>query len=343
MKKIALTAAAVVLAALSFTTLTACSDEPDYGGYMEYIKDDAALGQIVMLGAHDAGTAEQSDISRTQNSDFAAMLEGGVRYFDCRVTEVRGELTFVHGDSDGVFAISPQMITLDEAVDDINAFVEQNPSEIVILDFQHTWSATEDAVIAALENGLVSRGRVLTKELASDPSTVTLGQMRGWGKNIVIVYRTAEKCAQNDFLYERSSSLQSDYERSVHNVQPTAYETGSQALIDQFDVYLDTRSGSRLFVLQSQITATGWLEEAEALFRGKANGYLRGLLLPENADRLAALNIVMRDFAVDDDIGSDTPASDTMKAILELNYAKGLISEDRAEEFTSGYGIVTEN
>lgn len=343
MKKIALTAAAVVLAALSFTTLTACSDEPDYGGYMEYIKDDAALGQIVMLGAHDAGTAGQSDISRTQNSDFAAMLEGGVRYFDCRVTEVRGKLTFVHGDSDGGFAASPQMITLDEAVDDINAFVEQNPSEIVILDFQHTWSATEDAVIAALENGLVSRGRVLTKELASDPSTVTLGQMRGWGKNIVIVYRTAEKCAQNDFLYERSSSLQSDYERSVHNVKPTSYETGSQALIDQFDVYLDTRSGSRLFVLQSQITATGWLEEAEALFRGKANGYLRGLLLPENADRLAVLNIVMRDFAVDDDIGSDTPASDTMKAILELNYAKGLISEDRAEEFTSGYGIVTEN
>lgn len=343
MKKIALTAAAVVLAALSFTTLTACSDEPDYGGYMEYIKDDAALGQIVMLGAHDAGTAGQSDISRTQNSDFAAMLEGGVRYFDCRVTEVRGELTFVHGDSDGVFVKSPQMITLDEAVDDINAFVEQNPSEIVILDFQHTWSATEDAVIAALENGLVSRGRVLTKELSSDPSAVTLGQMRGWSKNIVIVYRTAEKCAQNDFLYERSSSLQSDYERSVHNVQRTAYETGSQALIDQFDVYLDTRSGSRLFVLQSQITATGWLEEAEALFRGKANGYLRGLLLPENADRLAALNIVMRDFAVDDDIGSDTLASDTMKAILELNYAKGLISEDRAEEFTSGYGIVTEN
>lgn len=343
MKKIALTAAAVVLAALSFTTLTACSDEPDYGGYMEYIKDDAALGQIVMLGAHDAGTAGQSDISRTQNSDFAAMLEGGVRYFDCRVTEVRGELTFVHGDSDGVFVKSPQMITLDEAVDDINAFVEQNPSEIVILDFQHTWSATEDAVIAALENGLVSRGRVLTKELSSDPSAVTLGQMRGWSKNIVIVYRTAEKCAQNDFLYERSSSLQSDYERSVHNVQRTAYETGSQALIDQFDVYLDTRSGSRLFVLQSQITATGWLEEAEALFRGKANGYLRGLLLPENADRLAALNIVMRDFAVDDDIGSDTPASDTIRAILELNYAKGLISEDRAEEFASAYGIVTEN
>ena len=235
MKKIALTAAAV-LAALSFTTLTACSDEPDYGGYMEYIKDDAALGQIVMLGAHDAGTAEQSDISRTQNSDFAAMLEGGVRYFDCRVTVVRGKLTFVHGDSDGGFMTSPQMITLDEAVDDINAFVEQNPSEIVILDFQHTWSATEDAVIAALENGLVSRGRVLTKELASVPSTVTLGQMRGWGKNIVIVYRTAEKCAQNDFLYERSSSLQSDYERSVHNVKPTSYETGSQALIDQFDV-----------------------------------------------------------------------------------------------------------
>ena len=115
MKKIALTAAAV-LAALSFTTLTACSDEPDYGGYMEYIKDDAPLGQIVMLGAHDAGTAEQSDISRTQNSDFAAMLEGGVRYFDCRVTKVRGELTFVHGDSDKGFVTSPQMITLDEAL-----------------------------------------------------------------------------------------------------------------------------------------------------------------------------------------------------------------------------------
>ena len=331
MKKIALTAAAVVLAALSFTTLTACSDEPDYGGYMEYIKDDAALGQIVMLGAHDAGTAEQSDISRTQNSDFAAMLEGGVRYFDCRVTEVRGELTFVHGDSDGVFAISPQMITLDEAVDDINAFVEQNPSEIVILDFQHTWSATEDAVIAALENGLVSRGRVLTKELASDPSTVTLGQMRGWGKNIVIVYKdtTSNVCEENDFLFERSTFLQSDYVGSIHKGEP-------EELVAQWQTYFNAKKNGVLFVLQSQLTGSP-LEGREALIRPLLDDYLKEQVAT-NEIKLGKINIVMKDFVADNVADCAVSSKDAIHTILSLNVDKGIVKTEKLDAFKTACG-----
>ena len=91
--------AAVCMLCVSFA---ACGEEYS-GGYMSCLKSDAKLGEIVMLGAHDAGTVGQSDSACTQHSDFGEMLDAGVRYFDCRVTDVNGELSFVHGNTDSLF------------------------------------------------------------------------------------------------------------------------------------------------------------------------------------------------------------------------------------------------
>ena len=92
--------AAVCMLCVSFA---ACGDKNEYsGGYMSCLKSDAKLGEIVMLGAHDAGTVGQSDTACTQHSDFGKMLDSGVRYFDCRVTDVNGEPSFVHGNTNSV-------------------------------------------------------------------------------------------------------------------------------------------------------------------------------------------------------------------------------------------------
>ena len=87
--------AAVCMLCVSFA---ACGEEYS-GGYMSCLKSDAKLGEIVMLGAHDAGTVGQNEMACTQHSDFGEMLDAGVRYFDCRVTDVNGEPSFVHGNT----------------------------------------------------------------------------------------------------------------------------------------------------------------------------------------------------------------------------------------------------
>ena len=334
-------AIAVVAAVCAFCAVfAACgeSGEEYSGGYMSCLKSDAKLGEIVMLGAHDAGTVGQNDMACTQHSDFAEMLDGGVRYFDCRVTDVDGELSFVHANTNALFFLkSKKHMTLVEACDDIVAFVEKYPSEVIVLDFQHTWDATEDKVIAILEQKL--GGIALDKSLADVPAEVTLGQMREWGKNVVIVYRTPEKCEQKDFLYEREEYLQSEYNSGIHSISENEYEEKYPLLIAEWDKYIAGKSEGKLFVLQSQITATGWLAEAEAKFRPIANDWLAGLEKAENADKLAAINIVMRDFVADDDIGSERAPSEVFKIVVKLNTAKGLVDPDLQEMLFEGENI----
>lgn len=324
--------AAVCMLCVSFA---ACGEEYS-GGYMSCLKSDAKLGEIVMLGAHDAGTVGQNEMACTQNSDFGEMLDAGVRYFDCRVTDVDGELSFVHANTDRP-PLWGSELTLDEACDDIVAFVAGYPSEVIVLDFQHTWTPTEDKVIALLEQKL--GGIALDKSLAAVPSEVTLGQMREWGKNVVIVYRTPEKCEQKDFLYEREEYLQSEYNSGIHSIRENEYEEKYPLLIAEWDKYIANKSEGKLFVLQSQITATGWLAEAEAKFRPIANDWLAGLEKAENADKLAAINIVMRDFVADDDIGSERASDEVFKIVVKLNAAKGLVDPELQETLFEGENI----
>ena len=324
--------AAVCMLCVSFA---ACGEEYS-GGYMSCLKSDAKLGEIVMLGAHDAGTVGQNEMACTQNSDFGEMLDAGVRYFDCRVTEVNGELSFVHANTNSP-AFWGSELTLAEACDDIVAFVAKYPSEVIVLDFQHTWDATEDKVIAILEQKL--GGIALDKSLAAVPSEVTLGQMREWGKNVVIVYRTPEKCEQKDFLYEREEYLQSEYNSGIHSIGKNKYEEKYPLLIAEWDKYIAGKSEGKLFVLQSQITATGWLAEAEAKFRPIANDWLADLEKAENADKLAAINIVMRDFVADDDIGSERASDEVFKIVVKLNAAKGLVDPELQETLFEGENI----
>lgn len=325
--------AAVCMLCVSFA---ACGEEYS-GGYMSCLKSDAKLGEIVMLGAHDAGTVGQSEMACTQHSDFGKMLDAGVRYFDCRVTDVNGEPSFVHGNTNEGFWWSKEHLTLAEACDDIVEFVAKYPSEVIVLDFQHTWDATEDKVIAILEQKLGSIA--LDKSLAAVPSEVTLGQMREWGKNVVIVYRTPEKCEQKDFLYEREEYLQSEYNSGIHSISENKYEEKYPLLIAEWDKYIAGKSEGKLFVLQSQITATGWLAEAEAKFRPIANDWLADLEKAENADKLAAINIVMRDFVADDDIGSERASDEVFKIVVKLNAAKGLVAPELQETLFEGENI----
>ena len=324
--------AAVCMLCVSFA---ACGEEYS-GGYMSCLKSDAKLGEIVMLGAHDAGTVGQNKMACTQHSDFGKMLDSGVRYFDCRVTKVKGELSFVHANTNDPVLWGSEL-TLAEACDDIVAFVAKYPSEVIVLDFQHTWDSDEDEVIAMLKQKL--GGIALNKSLAAVPSEVTLGQMRGWGKNVVIVYRTPEKCEQNDFLYEREEYLQSEYNSGIHSIGMNEYEEAYPLLIAEWDKYIAGKSEGKLFVLQSQITATGWLAEAEAKFRPIANDWLADLEKAENADKLAAINIVMRDFVADDDIGSERASDEVFKIVIKLNAAKGLVVPELKDALFEGENI----
>ena len=133
--------------------------------------------------------------------------------------------------------------------------------------------------------------------------------------------------------------MQSEYNSGIHSISKNKYEEKYPLLIAEWDKYIAGKSEGKLFVLQSQITATGWLAEAEAKFRPIANDWLAGLEEAENADKLAAINIVMRDFVADDDIGSERASDEVFKIVVKLNAAKGLVDPELQEMLFEGENI----
>ncbi|KAG7487336.1 hypothetical protein MATL_G00022150 [Megalops atlanticus] len=73
--------------------------------------------------------------SMTQNLTFPEQLEGGIRYFDLRVSSKPGEpgheIYFIHG----LFGHRVR-----DGLSDINGFLEAHPREVVFLDFNHHYA-----------------------------------------------------------------------------------------------------------------------------------------------------------------------------------------------------------
>ncbi|NXU63305.1 PLCX2 protein, partial [Horornis vulcanius] len=73
--------------------------------------------------------------SVTQNLTFKEQLEGGIRYFDLRVSskpgEIGQEIYFIHG----LFGIKVW-----DGLKEMNSFLEKHPKEVIFLDFNHFYA-----------------------------------------------------------------------------------------------------------------------------------------------------------------------------------------------------------
>ncbi len=127
----------------------------DYSNWMsETISDDKSLTTIKMLGAHDAFSKDinlfsQPDVSAdsimtgfsgflvkgfivkqsvTQTATATQLLNSGVRYLDIRLTLDDDSWVTKHNYVSSIF---------DPIANEITTFLEDNPGELLILDFQH--------------------------------------------------------------------------------------------------------------------------------------------------------------------------------------------------------------
>ena len=299
-----------------------------YTNWQSYIDDDVRFLDVVTPGSHDAGTNGLGDLFRTQNSGYYDQLSAGVRYFDVRVAEFQGTVRSVHADSgEPLTPSSANGVPFQDILNDINKFIEENPSEVIILDFQHIWNDFSSVVLPMIVSNLPSQA-ILNKSLSQDLSTLTMGQLREWKINLVLVVNDEQSYSPdfsaNNFLYERTQYLLSPYDSGNHG--------STSGLISAFAGYIAQRDSNKIFVLQSQRTGTIsnlTIYELEADLRSYANDYARSLSLEKNQSLLSSINIIMRDFVADDGFGASESAQTTMQSILFLNVYKGNISADK--------------
>ncbi len=299
-----------------------------YTNWQSYINDDVKFLEVVMPGSHDSGTNGLGDLYRTQNSGYYDQLSAGVRYFDVRVAEYNGTVRSVHADSgELLIPSSANGVPFQDILNDINRFIKENPSEVIILDFQHIWNDFSSKVLPMIVSNLPSQA-ILNKSLSQDLSTLTMGQLRKWQINLILVVNDSQSYSPdfsaNNFLYQRTQYLLSPYDSGNHG--------STSSLINAFAGYISQRDNSKIFILQSQRTGTLsnlTIYELEADLRASANDYARSLSLEKNQSLLSSINIIMRDFVADDGFGASESAQVTMQSILFLNVYKGNISADK--------------
>ncbi|MGI6228561.1 MAG: phosphatidylinositol-specific phospholipase C domain-containing protein [Christensenellales bacterium] len=307
-----------------------------FAEWMSYIKGEALLTKIAIPGTHDSGshgiggdTPILNMLAETQDSGIYGQLVAGARYFDIRVTyredgddETEDVLVIYHGATN-------MGLTFYEVCQDIDRFLNEYPSEFLILDFQHFGTEREEDVLEMLDSMLSLSENALKND--TDLATLTMADIRSLGARFIVVWGGDEE-ADSDYVFSRSDCLVSPYNSKYHYCGP-------EFLINEgFKRQYWARREGRLFVLQTVLTMTfddsapgftykyySEIKEMENDLNPPANAYIRSLALPENAETLEKINIIMRDYFTAD--------AEKARSILALNLAKGLVIEEHIPLF----------
>lgn len=158
------------------------SADPALSCWMGRMADEKLLKDIIVPGSHDAGTKGVIWAGETQVCTVGEQLLCGARYFDLRVRKKGDEYVIFHSIMNGAF--------FSGILEDIKCFMEANPSEALILDFQHFGGGSEQGVKEMLWKTLGESGHIVVNDTGLSAvdfcRQLTLGDARGkcivfWG------------------------------------------------------------------------------------------------------------------------------------------------------------------
>lgn len=288
--------------------------------WMSYVRDESLLKRVVIPGAHDAGTAGISYLAQTQDRTTEQLLACGTRYFDLRVSAAETELKIYHGPFRGM--------TLASVLNAFKTFLQQHPSETLILDFQHFENNAERATLqefcAVFDDSTLLVKNNSTESDVNFVDNLTLGECRGkalvvWGRDVSEISADFVFQRNNDGGDRENSVLHSYYQGSLNKKSSSYYV--ENALPHYLDLYKAQNSG--LFVLQGQLTDGLFVfgpHFRESTHTKNMNAYVLAL---ENSVDLQFVNVIMRDFV--------SPAKNCLA--LRLNKTKGFVKTESLSAF----------
>lgn len=173
---------AVVLLAISVLAfLPLQAGQGDRSEWMADLEDERSINRLFIPGTHDSGATHSiADLSgKCQSLSIAEQLKIGVRFFDIRLQLKNNELVIVHSFVD-------QATDLDDVLSIMVDFLEEHPSEFLIVSFKEDNDPVGSDVdfTETLEEMLKAESSV--SKATGLPTTV--GEARG-GLHVISRYR----------------------------------------------------------------------------------------------------------------------------------------------------------
>ncbi len=124
--------------AVSFEPKPRGSTVQKYSDWMSRLSDDAKLSELSLPGTHDSGALYDSlsfGFAKCQSWRLADQLRAGIRFLDIRCRRVDDHLLVYHG-------IIDQQLTFREVCDACRTFLEQHPSECIVMSVKEEAEAS---------------------------------------------------------------------------------------------------------------------------------------------------------------------------------------------------------
>jgi hypothetical protein len=173
-------------------------------------------------------TKAVTDWGKAQNLDIGGQLQLGIRWFDLRTMMYQGAPYLYHG-----FVAHP----VSNALDQVKAFIDDWPSEIVVLYFSHM-GTLQDTDHVALADSIRTQFGLEHIWSSSDLTSQTVAQLQAGGKQLVVFYDAAfPSRSQYPWLLQ-----QSDY-----YYKPDVEKNTTDALISAYDDVIAQYKGSLPF------------------------------------------------------------------------------------------------
>ena len=317
----------IIVLSVSLLIFAACdnvpegtvSDEPvaELSSWMSMIEDDTLLTELVIPGSHDSGTKGMNLVAETQDKTYLEQLERGFRYFDTRVMYTGGEFYMYH-------SVKGEM-KYSQVLEDVKAFLDENPTETVILDFQWTEGGNDKGIFDMLEEKLSDKLINVEGESALEfVKALTLGEARGKclifvGQDESNLDRPYQIARDKDSEEREGSALRSYYNVSYNRSSSQKYI--EKYIPEYIEMFKNSKGG--MFVLQGQLTyMLTSIRDGEAKHDSNMNAYVKGLY---ESNDLQYINIIMRDFV----------NCEKASYILNLNVAKKLVKAADVEAYKS--------
>lgn len=291
-----------------------------YESWMNSIRDDVRLKDIVMPGSHNAGTYEMIPFAKCQGASLWEQYRFGVRFFDFRFhIGISGKPVFEHGIMGGSF--------LSDGLRDIRRMLLNNDSEFFIFDVHFPseetliWKITrrfnrDFSLINSLFEEYIEPSRYAFTDF-DNIGSVTMGDLRKSGKRYILNFRGG------GIDFSGDASLYSPWRPDYHGMK-------THDFFEKTLSYFDSAPENGLFCFFTQRTPGVGTEEGlknpSALEKDVRNNYHILCEKIENNPRLLSkANILAGDYM--------TESHFKVNKILHMNLAKNNIKDENIEEF----------
>lgn len=293
-----------------------------YEIWMSFINDDVKITEVVIPGAHNAGSYGMKKMAECQKDGVLTQFKYGMRQFCLRLSEGKnGEILLAHGITKGDL--------FENALKDIKEILENYPTEILLLDIREYQPQKFGPITLKYKADPEKVDALLRKYINPEKyayydfdkiSDVTIGDIRNSGKRFVLIneaksYRFSKPCEQITPWDSKINGMKAENFR-IHATD-----------------FFDTCHTDGLYWFQTQQTPNPFTEigiTPPYKLDESMRPYFREIIdkIANNENYLSQANIIAGDFMTRDYMKSEL--------ILRLNLLKNNVKEDLRETFAEG-------